>query len=125
MARTLRLFLIPEEIEQPQELCATDAYLAQSRPTPNFADAVVDPQLNALLCACATARPGLPPITRAQHAGLANIALTQGATALTPGQASLLLQDPLALSRLHFDVWSLPQVHPTWRALMAPLASKG
>jgi membrane glycosyltransferase len=122
VARKLRLFLIPEEIEQPLELRATDAYLAQSKPAPDFADAVVDPQLNALLCACATARPGLPKTTRAQHAALADIALTQGAQALAPAQANLLLQDPLALSRLHFDVWSAPQAHPTWRALMTSTA---
>jgi membrane glycosyltransferase len=105
-------------------LRATDAHLAQSKPAPDFAAAVVDPQLNALLCACATARPGLPKITRAQHATLADIALTQGAAALTAVQASLLLQDPLALSRLHFNVWSSPQAHPTWHALTAPLTSE-
>jgi membrane glycosyltransferase len=123
MARKLRLFLIPEELEQPLELRATDEHLAASQPAPNFADAVVDPQLNALLCACASARPGLPATTRAQHARLADVALEQGAAALTPAQANLLLQDPLALARLHFDVWSAPQAHATWRALTAPRAA--
>jgi hypothetical protein len=33
--------------------------------------------------------------------------------------ANLLLHDPLALSRLHFDVWCAPQAHPQWRVLTA------
>ncbi|HAT33469.1 MAG TPA: glucans biosynthesis glucosyltransferase MdoH [Janthinobacterium sp.] len=118
--RRLRLFLIPEERKEPPELRATSAYLAATPPPPAFADAVADPVLNALLCACAIARPRLPAATRAQHAQLAEIALEQGAAALTPLQANLLLQDPLALSRLHFDVWCAPQAHPDWRALTAP-----
>ena len=80
-------------------------------------------RLSLLLCACASARPGLPGTTHAQHARLADVALEQGAAALTPAQANLLLQDPLALSRLHFDVWSAPQAHATWRALTAPRAA--
>jgi len=119
-ARRLHSFLIPEEIKPPPELRATNAYLAAAPPAPAFADAVVDPSLNALLCACATARPGLPAATRAQHAALADIALEHGPAALTPEQTSLLLQDPLALSRLHFDVWCAPRAHAQWRVMTAP-----
>uniref|UniRef100_UPI00293D6A20 glucans biosynthesis glucosyltransferase MdoH n=1 Tax=Janthinobacterium sp. TaxID=1871054 RepID=UPI00293D6A20 len=118
--RALRLFLIPEERKAPPELRATSAYLAAAAAPPTFADAVADPLLNALLCGCGVARPGLPATTRAQHALLADIALQQGAAALTAPQANLLLQDPLALSRLHFDVWCAPQAHPDWRLLTAP-----
>ena len=117
--RGLRSFLIPEEMKPPPELLATNAYLAATPPAPVFADAVVDPSLNALLCACATARPGLPVATRAQHAQLADIALKRGVAALSPEQANLLLRDPLAMSRLHFDVWCAPQAHPQWRVLTA------
>jgi membrane glycosyltransferase len=117
--RRLRLFLIPEEMKPPPELRATNAHLAATPPAPAFADAVVDPLLNALLCACATARPGLPAATHTQHAELADIALERGAAALTPAQANLLLQDPLALSRLHFDVWCAPHAHQQWRVLTA------
>lgn len=120
--RRLRLFLIPEEMEPPPELRATTAYLEAMPATPDFRAAVVDPQLNALLCACATARPGLPPATREAHAQLAQMALEHGSAALTPAQANLLLQDPLALSQLHFEVWCAPQAHPQWRALTAATA---
>ncbi|NMM27017.1 MAG: glucans biosynthesis glucosyltransferase MdoH [Glaciimonas sp.] len=113
--RQLRLFLIPEEMKPPPELRATKAHLAATPPAPAFTDAVVDPLLNALVCACAIARPNLPTATRNQHAQLAKIALEHGADALTPEQTNLLLQDPLALSRLHFDVWCAPQAHPQWR----------
>ena len=118
--RGLRTFLIPEEMKPPPELLATNAYLAATPPVPVFSDAVADPSLNALLCACATARPRLPAATRAQHARWADIALKHGVAALTPEQANLLLRDPLALSRLHFDVWCAPQAHPQWRALTEP-----
>ena len=84
---------------------------------PDFSRAVADPLLNALVCACARARPGLPAATRARHAELAQIALEHGAGALTAAQADLLLQDPLALAQLHFDVWCAPQAHPQWQAL--------
>ncbi len=122
--RGLRLFLIPEEMKPPPELRATNAHLAAMPPMPTFADAVVDPLLNALVCAVATARPGLPVTTHEQHMELANIALELCADALTPAQANLLLEDPLALSRLHFDVWCAPQAHPKWRQLttLAPVA---
>ena len=117
--RRLRLFVIPEELKPPMELRATTAYLEATPAQEDFPQAVVDPLLNALLCASATARPGLPRATREQHAELAQIALEHGTEALTPAQANLLLEDPLALSQLHFDVWCAPQAHPQWRALIA------
>ncbi|HTN66937.1 MAG TPA: glucans biosynthesis glucosyltransferase MdoH [Burkholderiaceae bacterium] len=117
--RRLQLFLIPEEMDPPAELRATSAYLAATATMPGFAQAVADPLLNALVCACASARPGLPAATRAQHAALARIALEHGPNALTAPQTNLLLQDPLALSQLHFDVWCAPQAHPQWQALTA------
>jgi membrane glycosyltransferase len=117
--RRLRLFVIPEELEPPVELRATSAYLDATPRPPGFAQAVVDPLLNALVCACAAARPGLPAAAREQHAELAQIALEHGTGALTAAQANLLLQDSLALSQLHFEVWSAPQAHPQWQALTA------
>ncbi|MFT5532793.1 MAG: membrane glycosyltransferase [Burkholderiaceae bacterium] len=116
--RRLGLFVIPEEIKPPPELRATTTYLAATAPAPTFADAVVDPQLNALVCACASARPGLPAAAQSSHRVLAQVALEQGAAALTPQQCNLLLQDPLALSQLHLEVWSAPRVHRQWRALI-------
>ena len=121
--RRMRLFLIPEEAEPPPELRATSDYLAATPALPGLPEAVVDPRVNALLCAAATARPGLPPETRERHLQLAQLALENGAAALTPEQARLLLQDPLTLARLHFEVWSAPEAHPQWRALTAPAAA--
>jgi membrane glycosyltransferase len=121
--RRWRMFLIPEEIKAPPELRATNAHLAAMAPAPGFAEAVVDPMLNALLCACATVRPGLPAATRAQHMKLADRALEQGSNALTPAETNLLLEDPLALSKLHFDVWCAPRAHNQWHALTAPTAA--
>lgn len=115
--RRWKLFLIPEEITPPAELRATDNYLANTPPAPGLIQAIVDPHLNGLLCASATARPGLPAPTRALHAHWAQRALHGGAAALSNAEAMLLLQDPLALAPLHHAVWCHPNAHAEWQAL--------
>ncbi|HSE93318.1 MAG TPA: hypothetical protein VLF19_08425, partial [Methylomirabilota bacterium] len=39
-----------------------------------------------------------------------------GPRALTDRQKLFFLTDPLALSQLHFEVWTRPAAHPTWLA---------
>jgi membrane glycosyltransferase len=39
-----------------------------------------------------------------------------GPAALTEQQKLFFLTDPLALSELHFQVWTSPAAHPTWLA---------
>jgi hypothetical protein len=41
-------------------------------------------------------------------------ALTQGPDALDTKQRGLLLRDQLALSELHFQVWTSPAAHSRW-----------
>jgi membrane glycosyltransferase len=114
--RRWKLFTIPEEMTPPPELLATAAHLAATPAPPGLAEAIVDPLHNALVCAAATARPGLPAATRAHHAQIAARALRHGAAALSATDANLLLQDPLALSQLHCDVWSSADADPAWHA---------
>ncbi|MGI4847339.1 MAG: glucans biosynthesis glucosyltransferase MdoH, partial [Janthinobacterium lividum] len=98
LLRRCKLFLIPEELAPPIELRATVSHLAATPPAPGFVEAVTDPAINALLCTHAAARPLLPPATRRQHAELAATALRDGAHAIKPAQALLLLQDREALA---------------------------
>ncbi len=110
----LGLFLIPEESHPPAELSRVRAVCAQARALPGFVDAVVDPLVNALASASGVARTRLPAEARAQRAALVDKALQAGPDALDPRERSILLGDPLALSQLHFAVWSVPDCHEAW-----------
>jgi membrane glycosyltransferase len=46
---------------------------------------------------------------------LAQSALQIGLDALTEAQKKVILDDPLLLSRLHFDVWASQHAPPGWR----------
>ena len=113
------LFLIPEETQPPPEIVATQQYVRETGVAPTWVDAVVDPGLNAMVAALFVARPGLPPVVREQRRTLVEYALAQGPQALSAPEKSLLLTDPLALSQLHFRVWTLENIHATWRAALA------
>jgi membrane glycosyltransferase len=75
---------------------------------------VVDPVINALLCASGVARARLPAGVRNQRDALARYALLHGPQALSAAQKSELLGDPIALSMLHGGVWSTPHAHALW-----------
>lgn len=109
------IFLIPEEKEPPPELSATYAYAQETRGGPVFADAVVDPVVNAIACKGARARPGLPLPAREARASLARTALHGGPASLDESQRLRLLDDALLLSWLHGEVWNSPEAHADWR----------
>jgi membrane glycosyltransferase len=119
--RRARLFLIPEETNPPPEIQATLAHLRNTPAPPTFADAVVNPALNALVAALAIARPALPVRVREQRHTLVELALSEGSDALSAQEQSMLLSDPIALSLLHFRVWTQPRAHAQWQALRARL----
>ena len=115
--RKLRLFLIPEEGQQPEELRATEVYHNNAKALPGFIEAVVDPAINALVCACgkkATAQPAGTSIVRRT---LLHSALHEGPTSLTAPERQSLLNDPQSLFQLHRNVWNTPEAHPHWREL--------
>lgn len=115
--RKLQLFLTPEEYNPPNEIRSTYQRAAKPGVTPTFIDAVVDPLMNALLCAAGKPRPGQTAITR-NHALLVKKALSGGPEALTSKEKMYLLNDTSALSRLHFEVWADPDIHPDWQATL-------
>jgi membrane glycosyltransferase len=114
--RRARLFLIPEEAELPPELAATISHIGAAGRQADFIDAVVDPRVNALACMTGIARPHLPVNVRQARIKVAQAALRAGPAALTELQKQMLLNDPLLLSQLHFDVWTSADAHAQWRA---------
>ena len=113
-ARARGLFVTPEEIAPPREIRQTQRYLEQSGPPPDFSRAVVDPIDNAMAVAGRVTDPALFKRAAAERMALADRALEQGLGSLSPAEKTRLLGDPLALSRLHFEVWTSPRAHPGW-----------
>jgi membrane glycosyltransferase len=113
--RKARLFLIPEESWPPLEIRMMNRYLRRVPPAPSFVDAVVDPVINAVACATAGARH--EPMTAPSPARMeiTQRAVAGGPQSLTGSEQALLLDDPRALSFLHFEVWVSGEAHPAWR----------
>jgi membrane glycosyltransferase len=113
--RRRKYFLIPEESHPPPVIRATRRYWHHTAPPADLTTAVVDPIVNALVCAQAVMRPvpGWP--REAASDALASRALRNGADALSPQDRNQLLADPAALSALHVAVWTSPDAHPSWR----------
>ncbi len=112
--RRAGLFVIPEEADAPQELRRLQTHLSRSAPLPGFTEAVVDPLVHAVACASANMRRALPAAVREARQQLIDQAVANGPDALSNAQKAALLGDPLALSRLHFQVWTSAQAHPAW-----------
>ncbi|HEY6986074.1 MAG TPA: glucans biosynthesis glucosyltransferase MdoH [Rhodanobacteraceae bacterium] len=112
--RNERLFLIPEESYPPRVLRSMRRHLRQAPREAGFVDAIVDPIHNALACAADVARTQHSDAIRHVHGELVERALCEGPTALDVREKSALLGDALALSRLHFAVWTDDRANPDW-----------
>jgi len=114
--RKARLFLIPEESWPPLEIRMTNRYLKRAAEAPDFLMAVVDPIANAVACTTGSARGEhehtLEPSAEQKECVVR--ALAAGPEAVNAKERALLLDDPVALSQLHFEVWTAEQLHPTW-----------
>jgi membrane glycosyltransferase len=75
---------------------------------------VVDPSLNALVCAHGVARREPPAAVVREREAILTRALQGGLAALRPVERAALIADPIALSRLHRDVWSDPAADAAW-----------
>ena len=111
-----RFFLIPEEAVPPRELRWTALGFKRAKEPSGFVDAVVDPITNALVCAEGTARYKAPAGALALRQSLIDTALINGPDQLNNTQKNRLLGDPIALSKLHFLVWTSASAHVGWRA---------
>ncbi len=112
--RAERLFLIPEETYPPRVLRAMRRCLRQAPREAGFVDAVVDPIHNAIACAADVARTQHSDAIRRVHDALVERALREGPAALDIALKSALLGDAIALSRLHFAVWTDDRANPDW-----------
>jgi len=116
-SRDESLFLIPEEYNPPQALLSTDKYTHENRwhaLNDGFVRSVVDPQQNALACALATSRHAQAEPIEYLRAERVRHALKVGPAGLNNGERLALLSDPVALARLHEQVWS--EGHAEWLA---------
>ncbi|EJN09361.1 glucans biosynthesis glucosyltransferase MdoH [Herbaspirillum sp. YR522] len=117
--RGMGFFKIPEETDPPFELRETIRHHQATPALPGFIEAVVDPAVNALVCATAHAHPQVPQLTLHLRDKLVRRALREGPDALDEKQKMSLLDEPGLLSQLHQAVWSgAPEVHPQWRAAL-------
>ena len=114
--RRTRLLVIPEETDPPEELRALREHTSRAGRLPSFVDAVVNPRVNAVACAVAGAHVRLSPRAQSRRHRAVTVAVKTGWRQLTNRQKLFLLSDPLALSELHFAVWTSPDAHPTWLA---------
>jgi len=116
--RAMKVLLTPEEYQPPVELSAMVTYQDSARSLPGFAEAVVDPSVNALMIACGRKRPVLPSNTKPAREKLLNSAIFHGLDHLKAPEKRLLLSDPVALFELHVKIWKSPWVHPSWREMI-------
>jgi membrane glycosyltransferase len=116
LLRKLGLLLIPEEVDVPEELRRTRAIFHATPTLPGLADAVVDPGINALVCACGNSRDSTSGKIMAKRAALIEKAMKEGLAALDQSEKMMLLDDPIALSALHGRLRTSGAVNPMWRA---------
>lgn len=116
LARRARLFMTPDETNPPQEVAATAHYARNARPRPRFADAIIDPDVYAVVRSAAHARrSALAAALRAQRV---ERALQSGPEALSAAQRVALLHDGAALDEMQRAVRTAP-VHASWYATSA------
>jgi membrane glycosyltransferase len=115
-ARRARLFMIPEESWPPREIRTAHKSAKRGGRPPDFCEAVVDPVVNAVACASGVARLRPHEAIVNERRRLVETALERGPSALNAREKMTLLNDPLALSRLHLQVWTSPHAAPAWLA---------
>lgn len=118
-AKRVRLFLIPEEDETPQELLDTDAYLQLNREralTDGFMHALFHPSFNALTSALATSRHLQSSILEHARDRRVEQALSDTPSNLSCEQRIILLSDPIILTRLHSRLWQNTTKYRDWFA---------
>ena len=114
--RRARLLLIPAETDPPNELRAIRAHAGGVGAASGFVDAVVNPRVNAIACAVSCTHARVSPLAQLRRQNAVALALKEGPRALTDRHKLFFLTDALALSLLHFEVWTSPAAHPAWLA---------
>jgi len=116
LLRRAGLLRIPEETDPPVELRTARAHADRVDAQPGFVDAVVHPLVNAVVCGASCPRFRCSSRAQRRRDRAVAAAVKSDPSALTERQKLFFLTDPLALSQLHFEVWTSPAAHPTWLA---------
>jgi membrane glycosyltransferase len=123
LLRRAKLLRIPEESDPPDELRLTRIHASQAETVLGFVDAVVHPRVNAIACALSGPRVKCSARIEPRRHRAVVTAVKGGPRALTDADKVFFLTDCLALSQLHFQVWTSPAVHPEWFAATAPITA--
>ncbi|GAB2795022.1 glucans biosynthesis glucosyltransferase MdoH [Halomonas shantousis] len=117
-----RLFRIPEETHPPRVLRRMVRHLHRMRRVgaPSFVQVVADPVANALGCALATSRHGISELLARRRRERVDSASHGGPDSLDNKARLKFLDDPVLLSKLHYQVWADPEAHPGWREQGVP-----
>ena len=113
------ILLIPEESQPPRVLRTLREEIEAAPGAPGFREAVVDPDMNAVLRAVVNRRTRFTEATRAARRALVELAALRGPGALDRGQKMTLLADTESLSQLHQRVWTSADSHDDWYGVAA------
>ena len=113
LARKAKLFMTPDEARPPREVSATAQYAASARPLPRFADAVIDPDVYAVVRGAAHTRRS--PLAVAARTQRVTHALQSGPDVLSGAERVALLHDGAALDEMQHAARSAP-IHSSWYA---------
>ena len=113
LMRKAKLFMTPDEIRPPREVIATAQYARSARALPRFADAVIDPEVHAVVRSAAyRSRSALAAAARAQRV---DRAMQSGPNALSAAERVALMHDAAALDLMHRAAQIAP-IHASWYA---------
>jgi membrane glycosyltransferase len=117
------LFLTPEQLQPPQELCAR--FKLQLRDGDQFVHAVLDPFYNAVHVALQRSRDGGSPAIDEYVASLASKLFKEGPESLTAQEKRALLADGETLASMHHLIWKTPSesMNPAWAMALAQYRS--
>ncbi|MCB1898564.1 glucans biosynthesis glucosyltransferase MdoH [Cognatazoarcus halotolerans] len=108
------ILLIPEESQTPRVLRTLREEIEAAPGAPGFREAVVDPDMNAVIRAVVNRRTRFTAATRAARRALVEEAALRGPEALDRAQKMTLLSDADSLYQLHQRVWTSPESHDDW-----------
>ena len=116
LARKAKLFMTPDETRPPREVVATAHYARSARALPRFADAVIDPDVHAVVRSAAhRSRSALAAALSTQRV---ERAVQAGPDALSNAERVALLHDGAALDQIQRAARIAP-IHPSWYASSA------
>lgn len=116
-SRRVKLFLIPEEYQTPQELVDTDRYVELNRAhrlDDGFMHALFNPAFNALATALATSRHKHSMLLEHARDRRIDQLLSESPEKVAVEQRLQAISDPVVLARIHSRLWEQPEKYRQW-----------